>query len=615
MSQAFYISDNRNYPKAIRFVDASGIISTPTITSADSLFTSNGGISGPWGIALSPDGSKLYVIDEASVPECVYSVDTTTFVATRIAGGGGAGALGWSFGDIYSIATDSQGNVYVGDTSFQITCQNMQATTHTILGVSIPAGGIAIVAGGNGEGFSGDGGPAIAAQTSPCYGLCVDSAGNLLFCDQLNHRIRRVDHATGIITTVVGSGAFFPALGGYTGDGGSPTAATLSNPLGVAVDPAGNFYITDLLNQVIRVVNNQATTQTLLGTSIAAHTIQTVAGPVALTTNKMWFCAIDTGGNLAFCNAGGAPGTTLANVWEVNGAGSIVAIAGVGGNWGTATGDGGPATSAVLGEAFGLAFVPAPLTGNIVVQKSTVPSGDHTLFNFHSSFGADFSLSDGETHDSGPLAVGTYSVSEDAIDGWHTPVIVVSNGSPIGAITVAAGETVLVTFENDRCTCQDYTENTVRDQFEADQVLAGGADGNLYLLYSGDNDNGKEFLADALGLQYLGPQRTAVKFLEWWGDSTVRWFVSPFLDTPFDVSQFSELDEPTPPFLVQGEERNNHWQATLPTPEMVHAYVWMQLMSHSTEGTMARSVPPNIPINNYGRIWLTSPLAGASRGK
>ncbi len=458
MSQAFYISDNRNFGHPLRYIDASGIISSPTVTSTDSLFISNGGIAGPWGIAMSPDGTKLYIVDELSSPECVYSIDTTTYVATRIAGGGGAGALGWTFGDIYSVACDAQGNVYIGDTAGRVTCVNMQGTTQTILNVSIASGAIAAVAGSGVLGFSGDGGPATAAKLRNVYGLALDSAGNLFFCDQLNFRVRRVDAATGIITTVVGSGPVFPALtlcnAIASGDGGDPTLAVLNSPIGIALDPAGNIYIaqpcTASGNDVIRVVNTQATPQTLLGTVIAPNTIQTVTSPIAQTTNKLWFLDVDSLGNLAFCNAGGLAGVTLANVWEVTTAGAIVAIAGVGGNWGSQTGNGGPATSARLGEAFGIAFVPAPVpppTGNIIVQKITTPTGSPQSFTFHPTYAEDFALTDGQSNDSGPIEPGTYSVTEDPVPQWSTSINV-STGDPPTAIVLDGGETITVTFAN-----------------------------------------------------------------------------------------------------------------------------------------------------------------------
>ena len=103
---------------------------------------------------------------------------------------------------------------------------------------------------GNGiAGFSGDNGPAIKAQLSAPKGIAVDSAGNVYFADAGNDRIRRVSNA--VIATVAGNGSF-----NYSGDNGPAMSAGLGNIHGLAADSAGNLYIADLQNQVIRKVSN-----------------------------------------------------------------------------------------------------------------------------------------------------------------------------------------------------------------------------------------------------------------------------------------------------------------------------------------------------------------------
>jgi hypothetical protein len=157
-----------------------------------------------------------------------------------------------------------------------------------------------------------------------------------------------------------------------------------------------------------------------------------------------------------------------------------------------------------------------------------------------------------------------------------------------------------------------FTQATIRDQNEKSQVICGGADGNLYLLYSGGNDNGVEFLARALRLVNLGPQRTAVKFLEWYGDGKAHWYISRKLNTPFNVEQMTDLCQEAPQ-EVQGEEGDNRWIVDIPTPEMVHAYILLQLTSHSTDGSSDLNSPPHMPVESYGRVWLVAPQLGASR--
>src|SRR5207248_1915767 len=98
-------------------------------------------------------------------------------------------------------------------------------------------------------GFSGDGGPATSARLFGPKSLAIDAAGNLFIADAGNNRIRRVDAASGIIITVAGNGNFK-----FSGDGGPATSAGLI-PSGVEIDGAGNLFIADLENRRIRRVD------------------------------------------------------------------------------------------------------------------------------------------------------------------------------------------------------------------------------------------------------------------------------------------------------------------------------------------------------------------------
>ena len=98
------------------------------------------------------------------------------------------------------------------------------------------------------SGFSGDGGPATAAQFRAPWGLVFDAAGNLYIADATGtYRVRKVDAVTGIITTVAGNGT-----SGYSGDGGPATAAEVGSPDGLVVDHVGNLYITQFDEHVVR---------------------------------------------------------------------------------------------------------------------------------------------------------------------------------------------------------------------------------------------------------------------------------------------------------------------------------------------------------------------------
>lgn len=106
-------------------------------------------------------------------------------------------------------------------------------------------------------GFSGDDGLATEAELDGPRGVFVDAAGNLFIADFGNHRIRKVDAQTGIITTVAGSGPTDPWNGGFSGDGGPATEARLNSPEDVIVDASGNLLIADTGNHRIRRVDRQ----------------------------------------------------------------------------------------------------------------------------------------------------------------------------------------------------------------------------------------------------------------------------------------------------------------------------------------------------------------------
>ena len=131
--------------------------------------------------------------------------------------------------------------------------------THQV--VRIDSGGtIWLVAGTGGQGSSGDGGPAKGATLSSPVGLAVDAAGNLYICDSAANRIRRVG-TDGMITTFAGTGK-----SGGTGDGGPATAATLATPSAIAIDTHGDLLIADTLNNVVRAVTPDGIIHTIAGT-------------------------------------------------------------------------------------------------------------------------------------------------------------------------------------------------------------------------------------------------------------------------------------------------------------------------------------------------------------
>jgi sugar lactone lactonase YvrE len=138
-----------------------------------------------------------------------------------------------------AVAVDEQGHVYIADTM-----------NHRIRKVDANSGVITSIAGTGQKRWSGDGGPAVSAALNEPVALALDRNGRLYIADQSNHRVRRLDLATGIITTVAGTGE-----AAYSGDGMPGHEAALSGPSGLAVGVDGTLYIADTFNGRIRKVD------------------------------------------------------------------------------------------------------------------------------------------------------------------------------------------------------------------------------------------------------------------------------------------------------------------------------------------------------------------------
>ena len=173
----------------------------------------------------------------------------TTVVGTGVsgsAGDGGAATLA-SISSAYAIKMDAAGNMYIADYNASVVRK-------------VTSGGIITTIAGNGtQGYSGDGGPATAAQLFNPSGIALDGAGNLYIAEYNNHTILKVDTA-GIIRTVAGNNT---AGSGYSGDGYAATDAQLSFPRDVAVDGTGRIFIADANNSCVRKVNTSGIITTL----------------------------------------------------------------------------------------------------------------------------------------------------------------------------------------------------------------------------------------------------------------------------------------------------------------------------------------------------------------
>ena len=184
----------------------------------------------------------------------------TTAVGTGergFAGDGGPAARAMLNGP-FDIGFDPAGNLYFSDTF-----------NHRIRRVDAASGIVTTVAGRGEAGYSGDGGPAVEAHLNEPYGIAVDRSGNLYVADRHNHGVRRIDGASGIVSTVAGNGS-----AGFAGDGGPAARAGLVEPNGLAFDPTQQLlFIADVADNRVRVVDLAAgTIATFAGTGEAAHT-------------------------------------------------------------------------------------------------------------------------------------------------------------------------------------------------------------------------------------------------------------------------------------------------------------------------------------------------------
>jgi sugar lactone lactonase YvrE len=138
-----------------------------------------------------------------------------------------------------AVVVDPHGNLYIADTM-----------NHRVRKVDAESGRITTIAGTGQKRWSGDGGPAVLATLNEPTALALDQKGLLYIADQSNHRVRRLNLDTGMITTIAGTGE-----AGYSGDGMPGHEATLSGPSGLAVGADGTLYIADTFNGRIRKVD------------------------------------------------------------------------------------------------------------------------------------------------------------------------------------------------------------------------------------------------------------------------------------------------------------------------------------------------------------------------
>lgn len=245
------------------------------------------------------------------------------------------------------IAIDNSGNIYFSEYG-----------GNRIRRISA-AGIVTTIAGTGTAGFSGNGGPATAAEINEPIGVAIDNSGNILFADTRNNCVRKID-AAGIISTFAGDTAV--ARYAFGGDGGPATAASFKTPVFLAVDASNNVYITDGGNNRVRKVDPSGIISTFAGSDTmligdgGAATNAKITSPAGI--------AIDGTGNI-YVVTGGFDSTRIR---KINSAGVIATVAGPAApGFHLLVGDGGPATAASFNEPEGIACDAA---GNIYIADT-----------------------------------------------------------------------------------------------------------------------------------------------------------------------------------------------------------------------------------------------------
>jgi uncharacterized protein (TIGR03437 family) len=419
----------------------------------------NSVLNSPGGVTLDTAGN-IYIADTGD--QVIRRISATTGIITTIAGteaapgfsGDGGLAIDAKLHGPSSLAVDKAGNFYISDT-----LNNRVRKVDTGGNISTIAGSSVLLPSG-----VGDGGPATSANLNTPKGLALDSTGNLYIADFGNYRVRKVD-TSGNITTVAGNGYNSQTFGGF-GDGGQATSAPIS-PYNLALDSSNNIYIADSQDNIVRKV----TVSTGIITTPAGNATPGYSGDGAsaltATLNTPQGVAVDSAGNIFIADTGNE---VIREVTVSNG--NINTIAGMNAVQGSA-GDGGLALQASLTDpsqlfltSSGLLYIadqsstgyqdarirllapalPAPTisSGGVVPifsSATTVEQGSWISI-FGTNFASTTSLWDGVTFPI-PTTLGGVSVTIDSIPAYMYVVsptqinVQVPNDTTTGSVPVA----------------------------------------------------------------------------------------------------------------------------------------------------------------------------------
>lgn len=312
----------------------------------------------PYGMVLDGAGNLLF--SEFNYTQ-VRRLDLSTGIVSVLAGGGSSMADGIPATEAYvgttlGLALDGAGNLYI-----------VSGSRQKILRVDAATGILTTVAGTGVTGFSGDGGPATSAMLNYPMDVVVDPSGSLYISDQGNFRVRKVDGTTGVITTFAGTGTE-----GDQGDGGPATSANLENPWGLALNAAGDLFITTFYQDAdggccgrVRVVD-AATGIISLYAGSGYGTGENIPA-TSLSLREPVGIGFDAAGDLLVAEQGSS--LTLDPVWwgrlyRVDATTGLVSSVTGRSDW---AGDGGLATDALLQRVAGLTY---DASGNLFVTDS-----------------------------------------------------------------------------------------------------------------------------------------------------------------------------------------------------------------------------------------------------
>jgi sugar lactone lactonase YvrE len=391
---------------------ATGIITTVAGNgtggyNGDTIAATAAELNEPDGVAIDAAGD-IFIADQWN--DRIREVNHVTGVITTVAGTGSGGFNGNNIqataAELFfpeGIALDAAGDIFIAD-----------QWNDEIREVNHVTGIITAVAGTGSSGFTGDNGPATAAELNNPFGVALDAAGDIFIADHNNNRIREVNHATGVITTVAGNGS-----SGFTGDNGPATAAELNSPTEVVVDSAGDLLIADQSNQRVREVKGNVTINPITTTiSATASPTSFVYGQTATLTATVSSTTTPNEGIVTFLNGGTSLGTAAvsAGVATLNttglsaGSDQVTAVySDAGGEFGGSTGTAAPVTisqaTPSLTVSGGGTYKGSAFAATGLINGAASLEGVSPTYTFYTG-----TTVGGSGSSTAPVQVGTYTV-------------------------------------------------------------------------------------------------------------------------------------------------------------------------------------------------------------